>query len=607
MSKPARNAASNAAVGLLAPPARLLFVAYRLGGLREQRHPAREALRIRGDGPGLAPDHGEFVPQHGLLAVERLPPGRAGGGPALGLLPEFEAAGVLALGGVEGFAGCVRPGGEAVLLCMLGGQPVDGVPEFVDGRAGARLRPVLALALGGLRHDVRRGIRDGHRGISGGRREIRVAGLRVCGGVAFADESEGLLGAGAGLLGAAVGGEGGLLGGPVDVAVALGGGGRVLGGAADGAGRAVDESGGQLRRDVPQPPLPQSEPGLVGVEGAFTGLGERLPGGQDLGGQRVTAAGGLQSAAGRGEESGELFGAGRRLLRRRDAFPESGVDGVPARQPGVRVPDGRVVGPGLALQPVPFLVDRRAAHLGPAGRLQAAQLLPEPALQLGEPVGARVGEVGRQLCPGPVQGVARPAVGALRLLAQVQRGGDPVRLAGAFQPFLAAVVFGPSLLQGGGAPHGLLVPLLEAGAFALGVQGVACRALPALGLAHDAVGDVEPFAGRGPGDRGPLQNGFGETGFAGPGGDRRGLGPDGSGRLGDALGEGENPLVGGGDPGLGAPAQFGESFLDGGEAAGVEEAGRGACRGLRRPRAGNGRSRPAATGPPDRTGPGSCR
>lgn len=463
------------AVGLLAPLARLLFGAYRLGGLREQRHPAGEALRIRGDGPGLAPDHGEFVAQHGLLAVERLPPGRAGGGPALGLLPEFETPEVLALRGVEGLAGGVRPGGEAVLLGMLGGQPVDGVPEFADGRAGVGLRP--AVAPDGLRHDVRRRIGDRRRGISDGCRGIRVAGLRLCGGVAFADESEGLLGAGAGLLGAAVGGEGGLLGGPVDVAVALGGGGRVLGGAADGAGRAVDESGGQLRRDVPQPPLPQSEPGLVGVEGAFAGLGERLPVGQDLGGQRVAAAGGLQSAAGRGEESGELFGAGRRLLRRRDAFPESGVDGVPARQPGVRVPDRRVVGPGLALQPVPFLVDRRAARLGPAGRLQAAQLLPEPALQLGEPVGARVGEVGRQLCPGPVQGVARPAVGAFRLLAQVQCGGDPVRLAGAFQPFLAAVVFGPSLLQGGGAPRGLLVPLLEAGAFALGVQGVACRAL----------------------------------------------------------------------------------------------------------------------------------
>ncbi len=391
------------------------------------------------------------------------------------------------------------------------------------------------------------------------------------GGVAFADEPEGLLRAGAGLLGPPVGGEGRLLGGPVDVAVALGGGGRVLGGAADGAGRAVHESGGQLRRDVPQSALPQPEPALVGVEGAFAGLGQRLPRGQELVGQRVAAAGGLQPATGRGEQPGEPLGAGRGLLRRRDAFPESGVDGVPARQPGVRVPDGGVVGPGLALQPLPFPVDAGAARLGPARGLQATQLLPEPALQLGELIGSRVGQVGRQLRPGPVEGGVRPAVGELRLLTQFQRRGDPVGLAGALQLLLAAVVFGPSLLQGRGAAHGLLVPLLEAGEFALGVQGVACRALPALGPGQDAVGDVEPFAGRGPGDGGPLQHGFGETGFAPPGGDRRGLAPRGSGRLGDALGEGEDPLVRGDDPGLAAPAQLGEAFLDGGEATGVEE------------------------------------
>ncbi len=92
-----------------------------------------------------------------------------------------------------------------------------------------------------------------------------------------------------------------------------------------------------------------------------------------------------------------------------------------------------------------------------------------------------------------------------------------------------------------------------------------------LGRRQRRVGGVQPFAGGGAGDRGPRQHGFGEARFAGPGGDRRGLDAGGPGRLGGALGEGEDAFVGGGDLGLGAPAQFGEALLDGGEAAGVEE------------------------------------
>ncbi len=492
---------------------------------------------MRRDGRRLTPGGGDLLLQAGLFGIEGLTGGGASRDPAVRFLPLFQPLGVLALGGGEGLTRRVRRGGESVGLGVFVGQPVYQRTEF------------------------------GHGGGCGG---IVPPSLRRRRRVPFAYESELLLRTGAGLLGGPLGGQGPLLRRPVDMAVAGAGGDRVFGRPADRAGLARDETCGQLGRDAPQAAFAQVEPGFTGVQLLFTCGGEPHLRLLDVGGERVTAARRFQAAAGRGEESGELLGAGGGLLRGVDASLEGRTVDVPVGKPRVRLADQLVVCLGLPVQPDALPVDPRTALLGLSRRVECVQLLPELPFQLGQLVGARVGELRRQQRPGPVETFARGQVRPLRLLAQVQCGGDPVRLAGAFQPFLAAVVLGPSLLQGGSAPRGLLVPLLEAGAFALGVQGVACRALSALGLAHDAVGDVEPFAGRGPGDRRPLQHRFGEARFAGPGGDRRGLGPDGSGRLGDALGEGEDPLVGGGDPGLGAPAQFGEAFLDGGEAAGVE-------------------------------------
>ncbi|CAM5436931.1 hypothetical protein SCALM49S_04264 [Streptomyces californicus] len=370
------------------------------------------------------------------------------------------------------------------------------------------------------------------------------------------------------------------------MAVAGAGGGRVLGRAADRAGLARDETGGQLGRDAPQSALPQVQPGLPGVQLLFAGAGQpvlRLP---YVGGERVTAVCRVQTAAGRGEKSGELLGAGGGLLRGVDALLEGRTGGVPVGEPRVRVADQLVVGPGLPVQAKALPVDFGAALLGLPCRVEGVQLLLERPFQLGQPVGARVTQLRGQQRPGPVETVARGPVRPLGLLAQLQRRGDPVGPAGALQPLLAGVVFAPPLLQGLGTPQCLRVPLLEPGQFAFGLQrrrAARWRSSAAASAAwavssrsravERAIAAHANTASARPGSPGRAVTGAAST-PAGP--------------AAWALGEGEDAFVGGGDLGLGAPAQFGEALLDGGEAAGVEEprgAGRSSSASARRKRA----------------------
>ncbi len=373
-----------------------------------------------------------------------------------------------------------------------------------------------------------------------------------------------------GLLGPPVRGERRLLGGPVHVVVTGAGGLGVVGGSAHRARHAVDELGGELRGDAPEAPLPQTEPRLVCGDRSLAGRRQRSRGPGLLRDERVTPAGGLQPPAGRVEPSGQLFGTGGRLLGPIHAGPQLLSDRVPARQPCGRLLDQLVVGRGLPVDPGPFVVDLPAAPLGTAGGVERAELCPELALPAGQLIGARVGQFRRQQGADPFPGLGGRAVGAVGRVAEFQRGRDQVRLAGACQLFTAPVVFRTALLESRGPAAGLRVPLLEPGEFPFGVEGAAGVAVAALHLGQDRPGDPEPFACAAACDGRPFQDPFGQPRFAGPVLRQLRLG-GGPGRLGDALGEGEDLLVGRLHPGLGRAPQFRQALLHGGEPAGVEE------------------------------------
>lgn len=142
------------------------------------------------------------------------------------------------------------------------------------------------------------------------------------------------------------------------------------------AGLAVDQLRRELRGDVAQPPLAQLQPLLMGAERALPGRGQPVRGGRRLRRERITAPCRFQLSASRFQPARQLFGAGRGLLRRFDAFLKATTGGFPAREPAFRFQDQFVVGPGLPLQFGPLGVDLRAAPFGPTRGVEAAELLP---------------------------------------------------------------------------------------------------------------------------------------------------------------------------------------------------------------------------------------
>lgn len=546
------------AVGLLAAPRRQLLGAHRLGGVGEQSHPAFQQGCVRGDAAGFTASCRQLGFQARLFPIEPFPPRNPGGRAALGLLPRFEPLALLPFGDCEGLARGVHSGGGTVRMGMTGRQLGYQLLEFDDGwfsSMGTAIdRPgsfgVSGIIGSGPHHGERRGTR---------RRVLLPYGSELA--VRLRTR----------LLGPPVHGESRLLGCPVDMPVRRTRGIRVVARPADLAGLAVDEFRREFGGDVAQPLFAQPKPPLVCAQGALAGRGQPVGRIRRLGRERVAATGRVQAAASRLKPSRKVFGAGRGLLCRLDAFLQFAAGGLPARQPAFRFLDQLVVGAGLAFQFGPLGVDLRVAPLGSTRGVETAELLPEPAFQGCQLLGTRVDKGVGQLGAGAVTGLSGSPVGTLGVVAQLQCWGNEFCLARPFEPLALPVALGAAGFELTGAATRLLVPLLESGELACGVEFAAGEGLPALGGGEYGLGDVEPFPGVAAGRRSPLQYAVRESRIAGPGVRQGQFTGSRSGSLGDSLGDPEDLLVPGLDLRLGGAAQFGEPFLDGRESAGVEE------------------------------------
>ncbi len=195
----------------------------------------------------------------------------------------------------------------------------------------------------------------------------------------------------------------------------------------------------------------------------------------------------------------------------------------------------------------------------------------ERPVACGEPVGPGVGRLAREGgCGAGARGVGG-AVGALRLVAQGERLADALGPARLFQAGLPHVPLAAPGVECGGAPEGVLVALPAGGPLLLVLQGAVRGGLPGFRRAQGEFGRVAGLAGPGAGHGGPGQHGGGEAGVAGR---ALGGGPAVGGasrRLGHAVGDGEELPVARLDLLRGGAPLLGEAFLDGSEAAGVEE------------------------------------